>query len=643
MALQNYVDYVGPKIMAAWLNAVDVLKETVFGNAATKAQARTALTSDAPLEVYNGGTGSRTGALASMEQTPTELAAGITPTNYGYVPGDVRRYGAVGDGATDDSNAFSDAATTGHRLLGGGSEYEYLIDSDVEMSDDFVFDGQGCTILLSGTSRFHKASPASVTTTVSSGATQGSVSLVVASATSIVAGLYARITATGFPSHWFKVVAVGGTTISIDHAVPFDYTGTITFRLYESGVLRERCHFSNIVFDGSMTTGPSADSGNVVRAVGYKDTTIRGCAFVGYNITTGFAVLVQIYIGLDSLVTECRFSGNVIHNASDVVDFQEMQSIRFTDNLLEGSHFGVNLTRSGNSIASDNVLIGRATSEPHPGTYSVRGIKFTSCATAVAMGNQISEYETGIRVDNGFRFIIMANSLRNMNWFDTTNTTGLALAVSASDSATMFGGSISCNMIENCGGNGIGLSYGNLPKKGRCIIDSNYIRRVNGYGIYSNCQDVIISNNYMEDWCLCAGAFEGIKYYQGVTAIGNRFSHSSSATPECFNVPSAIGYTYVIENNVSQDSNPLGVTLENSGATAVASGNTSITVTHGLSVQPSEAELLISPTNNPTTDPVYVWIDIIGSTTFNINCKVNPGATGASFQWRARIQQPFTL
>jgi len=60
MALQNFLDFIGPPVSAAWLNAVDVVKHTIFGDASTKAAARTALTVDAPLEIANGGTGVRT-------------------------------------------------------------------------------------------------------------------------------------------------------------------------------------------------------------------------------------------------------------------------------------------------------------------------------------------------------------------------------------------------------------------------------------------------------------------------------------------------------------------------------------------------------------------------------------------------------
>lgn len=39
-------------------------------------------------------------------QTAIEITAGVTPTNYGFFAGDPMRYGAVGDGVTDDTAAF---------------------------------------------------------------------------------------------------------------------------------------------------------------------------------------------------------------------------------------------------------------------------------------------------------------------------------------------------------------------------------------------------------------------------------------------------------------------------------------------------------------------------------------------------------
>lgn len=97
MALQNFVDFVGPKIAASWLNVVDGLKETVFANAGTKAAARTALTSDAPLEVANGGTGAR----------------GIS-----YF--DARRYGLSVSASATSNSASLQSACDAAETAGGG-------------------------------------------------------------------------------------------------------------------------------------------------------------------------------------------------------------------------------------------------------------------------------------------------------------------------------------------------------------------------------------------------------------------------------------------------------------------------------------------------------------------------------------------
>jgi hypothetical protein len=55
------------------------------------------------------GTDLRTLMYTVFGRTTSEIAAGVTPSNYAYQPGDVRRYGAVGDGVTDDLGAFVSA------------------------------------------------------------------------------------------------------------------------------------------------------------------------------------------------------------------------------------------------------------------------------------------------------------------------------------------------------------------------------------------------------------------------------------------------------------------------------------------------------------------------------------------------------
>lgn len=50
-------------------------------------------------------------------QTTAEAAVGVTPTNDAYEPGDVRRYGAVGDDSSNDTTAFTTAISTGHSVF----------------------------------------------------------------------------------------------------------------------------------------------------------------------------------------------------------------------------------------------------------------------------------------------------------------------------------------------------------------------------------------------------------------------------------------------------------------------------------------------------------------------------------------------
>jgi hypothetical protein len=73
--------------------------------------------------------------VASIATTAAETAAGVTPTNTGYPPGDVRRYGALLDGASDDSSAFQDCIdvckNNGIPMVINGSSSGARIDSQL--------------------------------------------------------------------------------------------------------------------------------------------------------------------------------------------------------------------------------------------------------------------------------------------------------------------------------------------------------------------------------------------------------------------------------------------------------------------------------------------------------------------------------
>lgn len=78
------------------------------------------------------------------------------------------------------------------------------------------------------------------------------------------------------------------------------------------------------------------------------------------------------------------------------------------------------------------------------------------------------------------------------------------------------------------------------------------------------------------------------------------------------------------------------LTFENSGTATIPAASTSIVVTHGLNAVPSDKNVLVTPTNNLGSATKY-WVSTVGATTFTINVDADPGATTATFSWRAKV------
>ena len=71
------------------------------------------------------------------------------------------------------------------------------------------------------------------------------------------------------------------------------------------------------------------------------------------------------------------------------------------------------------------------------------------------------------------------------------------------------------------------------------------------------------------------------------------------------------------------------------GEATIPSGSTSITVSHGLSAQPSSNTVMVTPKNSIGSSTKW-WVSSVTSTQFTINVDVNPAAN-AIFAWNARI------
>jgi hypothetical protein len=78
-----------------------------------------------------------------------------------------------------------------------------------------------------------------------------------------------------------------------------------------------------------------------------------------------------------------------------------------------------------------------------------------------------------------------------------------------------------------------------------------------------------------------------------------------------------------------------GFATENSGTGTIASGTTSVVISHGLAVTPTIDDINVVLAENPTNDPGNIWVDTITATQFTVNCRNDPGASNLDFAWRA--------
>lgn len=111
----------------------------------------------------------------------------------------------------------------------------------------------------------------------------------------------------------------------------------------------------------------------------------------------------------------------------------------------------------------------------------------------------------------------------------------------------------------------------------------------------------------------------GIKF----TISNNNFLNNTNA--KIVNNLAGVGIDRRINNN-------LGYVTESSGISNIPSGNTTITIVHGLTPIPNPENFIIKP-KNITTNPITFAVTATTATTFTVTLSGNPGASGFSFGW----------
>jgi hypothetical protein len=502
-------------------------------------------------------------ALASTA-TALERAAGVTIVRNAFAPGDVRRYGAVGDGATDDSSAWRAALATGHRVLGGGPEHVYCFDQQVPIVRSSVIDLQGATIKPRGGGRGFVRTPPSSTATsaVRDGAVQGARSLTLQSSSGFEVGQWLRLVLDDYPAHdrssyppaWTRVVAVRADAVELETPLQITYgSGDLRVAAYRPGLFCERFECRNGIFDGSECTYDT-DTGQALRIGGTERVLVHGCEFRNFRHEGQLTNAVELFTIIDAVVDDCRFTGGV--SQFNICDIQEVRFAHFVNNLLDGSHLGCNITRADYGLFANNSLHGqraREVAERVVPQQSVRGLKAYGCAAIRILGNHATDYESPIKVEACFRYDVSHNTVFNAGSGPFGGQIALNIG-SIAPGRNMHDGRIIANHVEGCGGIGIGVT---TDPPGGLIVSGNIVRATQAAGIHIGVPNAIVSGNRVEDWGLRGAGDPAIRVSGGATVADNRFAHATLSSVPCIAATAAGDARLILRDNVSEGANPL--------------------------------------------------------------------------------------
>lgn len=409
-------------------------------------------------------------------------------------------------------------------------------------------------------------------------------------------------------------------------------------------------------------TDPSAgdaDKGKASAIKIFNSSRIQIFNLYIHDMKASFAILLKgrVFPSFDSGASDAFIHNNIFRDIGGATAlnngaaYSDHDNTIIQDNLVDtinGNGFSIDVASEG--IILDNV-IKNVTSTGDEGYAIATGYDANNITIA---GNHISGVSRGIGNHIGGstasnNHVITNNVLRD-------SPGAIDYAIKLLDSGHVVEG----NRITNWDNDAI-----NLSGTTNSIISNNVISEVTaGFGVGINIgtgvADVTIENNIIYDLGTVAQKGWGIRILAspgdvtGVTIRGNRVFDSGagvqeygiflqvvSATSEVQiednylegNVTAAIGSAGSLSSTVKAIRNR-GFVTENSGTATVASGNTFIDVSHGLSITPGAEDIQVTPTNNLGSSTKF-WISNFGASTFRINVDADPGGTTATFSWSA--------
>lgn len=585
--------------------------------------------------------------------TTAELAAGLTEQDIDArnAPGDVRRYGGVGDGVTDNTVAlkrWAKVASSGMRLTlepGGVYVFDPFGDGVVQglvfqNASGFVVDGNGATLKAANGSSTGSGRQIIYLRNLQDVVFQNL----------ILDGNRANRTPVEASCHNFqvstncrritvrKVYSLNAVcdcyyvdtenreslaTFPEDITFERDCVGYNAFRNNMSVVNSVRCKISGR-YHGANGTAPEdgidVETGTGTFAGNY-DTVLEDVEVsnnLGYGISVGREAA--------SVATNLRPRLSNIRGTSNTKGFVRLDTV--TDAVADGLYCGAH------SAAVRGVVDLTATAVV---SATLRNLTFIDITAVGATNTCIYVHDSvtgrvqisGVQIRNTDCFAMLINKeadISHVQVIDAAVDGVIQILTSSADGTTLRD-----ITIDTCTGRGMYVNAADVEVDGLTLIDCASTTS-SGYWAASATRPVVKNVNVLQRTSIPVGAralnFQIVpRVIQNVTA---RSASTDYTATTMFTFAAGVAGAWISDCFPSA--------TENSGTGTINSGATTATVNHGLGVTPAAKDFSIVFTEQGTNDYGRWWIDTITSTQFRVNVSADPGASNLDFSWNVRVR-----